>query len=300
MNKNETKFINDVNNKYGIGVYLFDKMIYVNAHKHIELLCTKHNGYFTITPKQMLRASSKGCNHCTKNTPYTTEEFIKKCKINYGTKLTYEKTKYINQKHKVIVTCVSGDHDWEVNPVTLLKGKSFCGICSGKSGRNTSSFVLEAKRVHGEKYNYDKVEYIHSENYVTIICNIHGDFTQQPKAHLTGRGCPKCGKYGYQPSQPGYFYVQKLTYKNEVLYKYGITGDLERRILEQSRHSVYKHEFLYSKLFDDGNKPLVLEKFIKNYIPSGVITSCELSSGFSETFRNEYLEAVMEIVNNFE
>ena len=28
---------------------------------------------------------------------------------------------------------------------------------------------------------------------MTIKCDIHGDFTQSPNKHKTGRGCPKCG-----------------------------------------------------------------------------------------------------------
>ena len=47
--------------------------------------------------------------------------------------------------------------------------------------------------MHGEKYNYSKVEYYNCKNKVIITCLKHGDFLQTPDAHLCGRGCPFCG-----------------------------------------------------------------------------------------------------------
>jgi hypothetical protein len=38
------------------------------------------------------------------------------------------------------------------------------------------SFIIKAKEVHGDKYDYSKVEYVNSSTDVTIICPIHGEF----------------------------------------------------------------------------------------------------------------------------
>lgn len=303
LNKNAQHFINRVNEKYGKGVYTFDKLDYINAHTKVKLFCVSGQHYFTIAPMHMVSKSSKGCNKCQKNTAYTTEEFVEKISKLYPT-LTFEKTVYKTQRSgNVIVTCHADPtdvHDWEVAAHTLIKGKTQCGICSGKSGRTPEQFVKEARKVHGDKYNYPH-PYKNSMKNIDIECPIdgHGIFSQSPKAHLAGRGCPKCGKYGYQPSQPGYFYVQKLESDDKVLYKYGITGDMDRRITEQSRNSVFNHTILVERYFEDGKKPLVLEKFLKTYIESGVATPDELQSGFTETFDAKYLEVVLEIVNNF-
>lgn len=53
-------------------------------------------------------------------------------------------------------------------------------------------FILKAQQVHGDKYNYDEVQYERSNKLVKIICKEHGDFWQIPSAHLRGRGCPLC------------------------------------------------------------------------------------------------------------
>ena len=53
-------------------------------------------------------------------------------------------------------------------------------------------FVNDAIRVHGNKYDYSKVEYKNNHTKVCIICLEHGEFWQKPCGHLFGQGCPKC------------------------------------------------------------------------------------------------------------
>jgi hypothetical protein len=55
------------------------------------------------------------------------------------------------------------------------------------------SFIEKAKQIHGEKFDYSKVNYINSQTKVSIICPIHGEFEMLPNAHLRGEGCKKCG-----------------------------------------------------------------------------------------------------------
>lgn len=58
----------------------------------------------------------------------------------------------------------------------------------------TEEFIKRAKEVHGDKYDYSKVNYIKSDIKVCIICPEHGEFWQQPAKHLHGCGCQECGK----------------------------------------------------------------------------------------------------------
>lgn len=54
-------------------------------------------------------------------------------------------------------------------------------------------FVERARKVHGDKYDYNKVEYTNQYTPVTITCPIHGEFQQIPKDHFNGSGCSICG-----------------------------------------------------------------------------------------------------------
>lgn len=55
-------------------------------------------------------------------------------------------------------------------------------------------FIKKAKNIHGDKYDYSKVEYLNSRTKICIICPEHGEFWQTPNSHLDGQGCPSCGE----------------------------------------------------------------------------------------------------------
>ena len=56
----------------------------------------------------------------------------------------------------------------------------------------TEEFIAKAKAVHGDRYDYSKVEYVGTKTKICIICKEHGEFLQSPKKHLLGQGCIKC------------------------------------------------------------------------------------------------------------
>lgn len=56
-------------------------------------------------------------------------------------------------------------------------------------------FEKKAKEIHGNKYDYSKVNYKNTETKVKIICPIHGVFEQIPANHIYQKcGCPTCKK----------------------------------------------------------------------------------------------------------
>ena len=46
---------------------------------------------------------------------------------------------------------------------------------------------------HGDLYDYKLVKYKNIRTHVDIICRKHGIFSQTPKLHFKGNGCPTCG-----------------------------------------------------------------------------------------------------------
>lgn len=53
-------------------------------------------------------------------------------------------------------------------------------------------FIDKANKIHKNKYDYSKVEYVDSQTKVCIICPKHGEFWQTPYSHLAKHGCPEC------------------------------------------------------------------------------------------------------------
>ena len=67
------------------------------------------------------------------------------------------------------------------------------------SKSSKEEFIAKAKKIHGDRYDYSKVEYINASTKVCIICHEkdengieHGEFWQTPMSHIATRGCPKC------------------------------------------------------------------------------------------------------------
>lgn len=53
------------------------------------------------------------------------------------------------------------------------------------------NFIEKSKSIHGNKYDYSHVQYTNNRTHVTIICPIHGEFSQNPTNHYR-YGCKQC------------------------------------------------------------------------------------------------------------
>lgn len=58
-------------------------------------------------------------------------------------------------------------------------------------GHLTTEIIVERfKDVHGNRYIYDKVNYVSMHKKVCIVCDVHGEFWQTPHNHLKGQNYP--------------------------------------------------------------------------------------------------------------
>lgn len=126
----------------------------------------------------------------------TTDQFIKDARAVHGDKYDYSKVNYTNNITKVEIICPIHGSFWQ-HPIHHLSGRG-CPECgritqASKMKSDTKTFVEKAKALHGDKYDYSKVDYIGSSFPIEIICPTHGSFIQRASAHLDGEGCPKCG-----------------------------------------------------------------------------------------------------------
>ena len=124
-----------------------------------------------------------------------TETFILKAKLVHNGKYDYSKVEYVNSKTKVCIICPEHGEFWQT-PKSHLRGQG-CRLCYNQRTKErlhktTEQFISESKLIHGDKYNYSKVEYKGCLEKVCIICPEHGEFWQTPLNHLQGHGCTKC------------------------------------------------------------------------------------------------------------
>lgn len=128
----------------------------------------------------------------------TTKEFIESAKRIHGDKYDYSKVEYVNNLTKVCIICPEHGEFWQT-PSNHINGNRprgcpVCGIIetNRKNTYTLDEFIGKARKVHGDKYDYSKVEYNGSTSKVCIICPEHGEFWQTPSSHLVGCGCPYC------------------------------------------------------------------------------------------------------------
>ena len=121
------------------------------------------------------------------------EQFLQDAKKAHGNKYDYSRVKFVNFQTRVSIICpVHGE--FYQSPTAHLQGSGCpkCGNDRTALRMNNDSFIKKAKAVHGDRYDYSKVQYVHNKTEVCIICREHGEFWQKPKNHLSGYGCPIC------------------------------------------------------------------------------------------------------------
>lgn len=145
---------------------------------------------------------------------------------------------------------------------------------------NFNDFLERSKEVHGDRYDYSKVEYETTEKKVIIVCKLHGDFLIRPRAHYSdNRGCPECdntGKSGFHKSpwyqKSKYIYLIEFFGNGERFLKFGVTkNNVKERITKGQ--IPYNYNILFERKFVDGEKAIEIEKKLKSkylkisYIP---------------------------------
>lgn len=133
----------------------------------------------------------------------TKEIIVKRSKELYGDKFNYDlflnnNFKYTGNKQKIPVYCKECKKEFYATVADFLKGHN-CPYCKKKIiskiwKKDFKTFVKEARKVHGNKYNYVEKTFIDYNHYTDIICPKHGVFKMRPHNHVSSQhqGCPMC------------------------------------------------------------------------------------------------------------
>lgn len=174
--------------------YDYSKSKYVNQNKKLCIICPEHGEFWqTPTAHTFLK---EGCPKCSGKYRMTTEDWVEKAKKIHGDKYDYSKVLFKNAFEKVCIICPEHGEFWQAAH-SHLEGYG-CKKCAAKARQKKYSkgkerFVEEARKIHGDRYDYSKVDYKNANTKVCIICPEHGEFWQTPIGHLSNyQGCPFC------------------------------------------------------------------------------------------------------------
>jgi very-short-patch-repair endonuclease len=181
--------------------YDYSRVIYVNDYTKVEIVCPKH-GSFWQQPSNHVRQKS-GCETCSYinrgagrkilSLRINQQDFVRRAKEIHGDKYNYSKVEYNTADNYVIIICpIHGEFKQKAtNHIHLKLG---CNKCRKiESRKSLDKFIEDARKSHGDKYDYSKVKYINNKTNVEIICPNHGSFWQKPCNHISNQtGCPMC------------------------------------------------------------------------------------------------------------
>lgn len=206
MTKKNTKemFIETANLKHN-NRYNYDNVVYISNKKKVLVGCPVH-GDFWIRPDGHLQG--RGCVKCSYITRFEKSKcvrvsnYVDKCKEVHGDVYDYTKTKYTGIDNKVTIICrehgefqqTAKHHGRGHGCPKCAKAKIGKFVAACKFETNSSTFVMKARKIHGDIYDYGKTVYKKATEKVIITCKNHGDYKITPTNHLAGSGCILCGR----------------------------------------------------------------------------------------------------------
>jgi very-short-patch-repair endonuclease len=230
--KDSIKVLEELKEKYP--KYDYSKFKYSKMREKCTIICPV-DGHGEFYPTVVNFKNGSGCPKCSRKisrthnkstTRLTQEEIIKRFKKIHKDKYNYSEIKYINRSTKVKIICNFCNNEFKQIPSSHLKGHG-CPKCSKieaskkriKNTNNTKNIINEFKKVHGNKYDYSKVNYIDSNTKVEIICPKHQSFFQLPGSHKSGIGCPNCNESKGEERIRKFLEENNISFKQEYIFQ---------------------------------------------------------------------------------
>lgn len=135
-------------------------------------------------------------------------DFLNKAKKIFGEEYDYSNVDYVNTNTKVEILCKKHGAFYKTPHLHIYR-KQGCPKCafeesSKKQSMGLDKFLIKAKEIHGEDYDYSFVVFKNVDTKVDIVCMKCGKhFWQTPDHHIyRGDGCPICRyKKGYKTKE---------------------------------------------------------------------------------------------------
>lgn len=277
--------------------YDLSRVVYTGAHGKIEVVCASHGSFFPQAGNFADRGSGcKKCGsvafglQCRTDEALLMERFVEA----HGDRFSYNGILYIDSVAHVRVVCpVHGEF---IQRAFAHASGADCLRCRAPVF-DTESFILEARRVHGDKYDYSQVQFVRVSNLVEIVCPVHGVFKQRPDAHVSsGQGCRKCAKSGFKTDSPAVVYVYLLHKVDASYVGFGVTNDFRSRHKAHTRNSCregFTIELIEKRDFS-GDVAWMVEKLMKSSVE---IVNLGIEGFKTEAANESSLPEILRILN---
>lgn len=156
----------------------------------------------------------------------------------------------------ILLQCNKCNNDFLKTPNNLIHQKQDCRCYNDKAlDKRRDKFIEGSIKVHGNKYNYDLVEYVNNNTNVIIYCNrCEQSFTKQPIRHYNRKiGCPNCSP------------TKKITIDNFIKRSVEVHGN--------------KYDYTHYKLVNDATKSDIKCNSCKNIFQQSLMNHVRNKQG---------------------
>jgi len=193
-----TVFIERAKQIHGEDTYDYSMVEYVNGKTKVIIICKIHKE-FLQTPENHYKGGCKKCGDILRgvNRKFTKEQIIKMSREVHGDTYDYSNIEYNNGIIENIICKEVGHMPFSQLRHNHINCRGGCKPCAdalrGKNRMYTTDQIIKmAIELHGDTYDYSKVEYTGIYDKIIIICKIHDEFKQTVSNHIRGAGCPFC------------------------------------------------------------------------------------------------------------
>lgn len=178
--------------------YNYGRVNYINAKTKVEIVCPDHGPFFQFPYSHESGARCPKCANRTKKSGrlLALDEVLAQFRSIHGEKYDYTKCVYKGSTKPILIICPQhGEFIQKPSVHKLGCGCPECGKVNGRAPKlSTERVIQQFIGRFGDRYDYSKVVYRGCGEKILIGCPKHGEFSQTPSKHKSGRGCPACAR----------------------------------------------------------------------------------------------------------
>lgn len=229
------------------------------------------------------------------------DEILRRFKEAHGDTYDYSGSVFTTAMEDTTICCRKhGKFQQTPQAHWIGQGCPLCGVERRASASVVpfSTFLEKAREIHGDRYEYVEPSYSGTSKRLTIICKVHGGFSQVAVAHLYGCDCPSCSNKGFNPSKRAHVYVYKISKSGNLYAGFGISNNLLSRDADHQNTFAYhgaSGEIVAKFLYRKGVLAADLESKLLSEVP---ITSTGMTGFIREAAAWGQVGLILEIAEN--
>ena len=126
---------------------------------------------------------------------------------------------FVNLNSKVTILCdIHGEFLQTVNLHLNGRGCKICNLKKGTLRYTTETFIEDARKFHGDWFDYSQTIYKSGHERVIIVCPVHGALNITPSGHLQN-DCRRCVDEGRRTTTEEFVTRSHAVHNNKYMYE---------------------------------------------------------------------------------